>query len=199
MLINVDIYDNIYYGDNMKNKIISILIAIWIVVAIFTTVCLLSINKYHVSEFGKYSLFTVDSDILEPEVKEGALLITKKTNHKHINSGDHIFYYDSESSEAIVNLGTVVKKEEVTSTEATLTLQNDNKLSMTYVLGKEDSAISIPVLGTLLSIIESKWGYMFLVIFPTILITVYEVFAVASEVKRINKKSNKEVEEIEEL
>lgn len=198
-MINVDIYDNIYYGDNMKNKIISILIAIWIVVAIFTTVCLLSINKYHVSEFGKYSLFTVDSDILEPEVKEGALLITKKTNHKHINSGDHIFYYDSESSEAIVNLGTVVKKEEVTSTEATLTLQNDNKLSMTYVLGKEDSAISIPVLGTLLSIIESKWGYMFLVIFPTILITVYEVFAVASEVKRINKKSNKEVEEIEEL
>ena len=198
-MINVDIYDNIYYGDNMKNKIISILIAIWIVVAIFTTVCLLSINKYHVSEFGKYSLFTVDSDILEPEVKEGALLITKKTNHKHINPGDHIFYYDSESSEAIVNLGTVVKKEEVTSTEATLTLQNDNKLSMTYVLGKEDSAISIPVLGTLLSIIESKWGYMFLVIFPTILITVYEVFAVASEVKRINKKSNKEVEEIEEL
>ena len=170
MLIKVDICDNIYYGDNMKNKIIGVLIA-------------------------------VDTDILEPDFSEGSLLITKKTNHKHINAGDNIFYYDSESSEAIVNVGTVVKKEEVTSTEATLTMQNDNKISMQYVLGKEDAATEIPVLGLLLSILESKWGYMFLVIFPTILITVYEVFAVVSEVKRINKVTKKveQQPEIEEL
>lgn len=168
----------------MKNKILSVLLAIWIVIAIFTTVCLLSFNKYRVSEFGKYSLFTVDSDILEPEFSEGSLLITKKTNHKHIKPGDNIFYYDSESSEAVVNVGTVVHKEEVTSTEATLTMQNDNKISMSYVLGKESTATSIPVLGTILSILESKWGYMFLIIFPTILIVVYEIYAIVNEVKK---------------
>jgi hypothetical protein len=93
--------------------------------------------------------------------------------------------------------------EEVTSTEATLTMQNDNKISMSYVLGKEDTVTAIPVLGTILSIIESKWGYMFLVIFPTILIVVYEVFAIVTEIKKSdNSKSNsvkEEKEVIEEL
>lgn len=186
----------------MKNKIISVLIAIWIVVAIFTTVCLLSFNKYRVAEFGKYSIFTVDTDILEPNFSEGSLLITKKTNHKHINPGDNIFYYDSDSSAAVVNIGTVTQKEEVTATEATLTMQNENKISMSYVLGKEDSATSIPVLGTILSIIESKWGYMFLVIFPTILIFVYEVYAVIVEIKKTKNNPEPEDEKkivIEEL
>lgn len=186
----------------MKNKIISVLIAIWIVVAIFTTVCLLSFNKYRVAEFGKYSIFTVDTDILEPNFSEGSLLITKKTNHKHINPGDNIFYYDSDSSAAVVNIGTVTQKEEVTVTEATLTMQNENKISMSYVLGKEDSATSIPVLGTILSIIESKWGYMFLVIFPTILIFVYEVYAVIVEIKKTKNNPEPEDEKkivIEEL
>lgn len=176
----------------MKNKIISALVAIWIIVAIFTTVCLLSFNKYRVSEFGKYSIFAIDSDILEPDFPEGSLLITKKTNHKHIKPGDNIFYYDSESSEAVVNVGTVVQKEEVTSTEATITMQNDHKISMTYVLGKEDAVTTIPVLGTILSILESKWGYMFLIIFPTILIVVYEIYAIAVEVKKgDDSKKNK--------
>lgn len=187
----------------MKNKILSVLVAIWIVAAIFTTVCLLSFNKYRVSEFGKYSIFTVDTDILEPDFSEGSLLITKKTNHKHINPGDNIFYYDSESSEAVVNVGTVVNKEEVTSTEATITMQNDNKISMSYVLGKEDTATSIPVLGMILSILQSKWGYMFLVIFPTILIVVYEVYAIITEIKKSGTtkktKSNNKTTVIEEL
>lgn len=187
----------------MRNRILSVLIGIWLVVAIFTTICLLSFNKYRVAEFGKYSIFTVDTDILEPDFAEGSLLITKKTNHKHINPGDNIFYYDSGSSEAVVNVGTVVQKEEVTSTEAILTMQNDNKISMSYVLGKEDAATTIPVLGTILSIIESKWGYMFLVIFPTILIVVYEVFAIINEVKNSGNtkenKSNEDTTVIEEL
>ena len=181
----------------MKNKIISVLIAIWIVVAIFTTVCLLSFNKYRVAEFGEYSIFTVDTDILEPDFSEGSLLITKKTNHKHINPGDDIFFYDSGSKETVVNVGTVTNKVEVTATEATLTMQNDDKISMSYVLGKADNATTIPVLGTILSIIESKWGYMFFIIFPTILIIVYEAFAVINEIKNLKETTKEEQEEIE--
>lgn len=177
----------------------SVLIAIWIIVAIFTTVCLLSFNKYRVAEFGEYSIFTVDTDILEPDFSEGSLLITKKTNHKHINPGDDIFYYDSKSSDTVVNIGTVTKKQVVTSTEATITMQNDSKISTSYILGKSADATSIPVLGTILSIIESKWGYMFFVIFPTILIVVYEVFAVVNEIKLTKKSSDEEKIIIEEL
>ena len=204
MLIIDDICDTFIMVIIMKNKIISVLIAIWIVVAIFTTVCLLSFNKYRVAEFGKYSIFTVDTDILEPDFSEGSLLITKKTNHKHIEAGDNIFYYEADSSDSVVNIGTVTKKEEVTATEATLTMQNEQKISMQYVLGKEDAAIAIPVLGTILSIIESKWGYMFLVIFPTILIIVYEIFAVINEIKsskeeQAEKKEEVKKNEIEEL
>ena len=190
----------------MRKIVLNIIIGIWVAIAIFTTMCLLSFNKYRVAEFGNISIFTLDTDILEPDFKQGSLMITKKTNHKHINSGENIFYYEANSNEAIVNIGTVVNKKELTSTMATYTMQNEQSISSDNVLGKEDGTKVIPFLGYIVSLFESKWGFMFLVIFPAILLLVYEVFEIINEVKSgkkesktENKKEEKKVEEIEEL
>lgn len=202
----------------MRKIVLNIIIGVWVAVAIFTTMCLLSFNKYRVAEFGNISIFTLDTDILEPDFKQGSLMITKKTNHKHINSGDNIFYYEESSNDAIVNIGTVVNKKEITSTMATYTMQNEQSISSDNVLGKENGTKVIPFLGYIVSLFESKWGFMFLVIFPAILLLVYEVFEIINEVKsskketqieneketqieneKETKKEEKKVEEIEEL
>ena len=63
-------------------KILSILkgllISVWVLVAIVTTICLISYNDYSVSEIGNYSIFVIDNDRLEPTFKEHDLVIIKK-------------------------------------------------------------------------------------------------------------------------
>lgn len=187
----------------MRKIVLNLIIGVWVIIAIFTTMCLLSFNKYRVAEFGNISVFTLDTDILEPDFKQGSLMITKKTNHKHVESGENIFYYESNSNDAIVNIGTVVSKNEINSTIATYTMQNDQVVSSENVLGKENGTKVLPYFGYIVNLFESKWGFMFLVIFPAILLLVYEIFEIVTEVKNGNSnsknKNKKKVEIIEEL
>ena len=53
------------------NVLKGIVISVWLVMAIFVTICLLSYNDFKVSTFGKYSLIIMDSDEMEPEYLEG--------------------------------------------------------------------------------------------------------------------------------
>ena len=49
----------------MKKTIITILVTIYAIIAIFTTICLLSYNDSHISTFGNTSLIIIDSKDLE--------------------------------------------------------------------------------------------------------------------------------------
>ena len=66
------------------------MIGIWLLVAIFVTVCLLSYNEFKVTTFGKTSLLIVDSDEMEPEFLEGDLLVLKRNSDNKINVGDRV-------------------------------------------------------------------------------------------------------------
>lgn len=171
------------------------IISIWLVIAIFTTVTLLSFNKYRVAEFGNYSLFNIDNDNLEPTFKEGDLVITKRTSPKNVNPGEDIFYYDENSTEAIINVGTVRDKETVTDTEVSYFMQNGRRLSSSFVFGTVNGSKVLPVAGLILSVLQSRWGFMFFVIFPTILLLVYEIYSIYLEVKREKNHSKDEEEE----
>ena len=70
------------------NVLLDVVITVWFVVAIFVTICLLSYNEFKVSTFGKYSFLIIDSEELEPEFKEGDLLIVKRNADNMINVGD---------------------------------------------------------------------------------------------------------------
>ena len=69
---------------------IYIVIGIWLLVAIFVTVCLLLYNEFKVTTFGKTSLLIVDSDEMEPEFLEGDLLVVKRNSDNKINVGDRV-------------------------------------------------------------------------------------------------------------
>ncbi len=42
--------------------LLNCLITVWLIVAIFVTICLLSYNEFKVTTFGSTSLFIIDSD-----------------------------------------------------------------------------------------------------------------------------------------
>ena len=173
-------------------------ILIWLVIAIFVTICLLSYNDFRVSTFGKYSLIIMDNDEYEPEYLEGDLLIVKRNSNAKIEVGDTIFYYNtSKDSDTTVYTDVVQAKKDISRSETTFTV-NDSKVSGDYVIGTKRSTKVMHHMGTFLSIMTSKWGYMFLVIFPTLFATIYEAILIVEAFKKGKKEAKKE-EQVETI
>ena len=105
----------------MKKIILNILFTVYAVIAVFTTVCLLSYNEYKISEFGDNSIILVTNDELSPDFNKGDLVIVKAGNKSKIAVGDKVFFYNSRDKKVEVALAPVVKREVVTSTEITFT------------------------------------------------------------------------------
>ena len=77
------------------NFLLDIVIGVWLILAIFVTICLLSYNQFQVTTFGKTTLLIVDSDAMEPDYNEGDLLLIKRGSDNKIEVGDKVFYYNS--------------------------------------------------------------------------------------------------------
>ena len=171
------------------NVLKNIGIGIWVIVAIFVTVCLLSYNEYNVPVIGSNSLLIIDNDELEPDFKEGDLAIVKRNSDKKIEIGDKVFYYNgNKTNEFLINIGEVTDKETVTSTETTFELHQE-RVSSEFVVGEVNDTKTIAHMGTFLGIFTSQWGFMFLVILPTLFALVYEIVYIVGEVKKTQKES----------
>ncbi|CCY45853.1 type I signal peptidase [Clostridium sp. CAG:1193] len=171
-------------------------IGAWIIVAIFVTVCLLSYNEFNIPVFGKTTLLVIDNDELEPEFNEGDLLIIKRESNKKINAGDRVFFYNgNKANEYLINIGEVTDKNAVTSKETTYNI-NNTKVSGSYVIGRVDATKISPNVGRILGIFLSKWGYMFLVIFPTIFAIIYEILMIVDASKTLKPGTDNKNEKV---
>ncbi len=166
------------YMKKIGNFLFDIVVGVWLIVAIFVTICLLSYNDFKVIEFGSRSLLIMDSDELEPDFLEGDLLIVKKNSNDKINANDKIFYYNSaKNSNTLIYTGTVEDKHFIDKNETTFLVDGQN-VSSEFVIGKFDTVKVYHKLGTFLGIFTSKWGFMFLVIFPTLFAIIYEILMI---------------------
>lgn len=161
----------------------SLLGVVYIAVAIFTTAFLLNRNDYSVTVFGNSSLFIVNEDELEPNYAANTLLVVNRESNEDIKVGDMIFYYDTYSNERVIKYNEVTKKEKVTDTETTFITKENKILSGQYVLGTEKSTTNYVLLGSVLNVLQSKWGFLFFILFPLFLAFIYEIYAIVKEVK----------------
>lgn len=169
---------------------LSIIITAWLIVAIFVTVCLLSYNEFKVSTFGKTALIIIDNDELEPEYLNGDLLAVRRNSDAKINIGDRVFYYNSaKNSTTLIYNGIVQEKNVIDKSETTYIIDKE-KVSSEYIIGKAETSKVYHKLGTILNIFSSKWGFMFLVIFPTLFAIIYEIIMILEA--RRNIKNNVE-------
>ena len=173
------------------NFIKNFIIMAYILLIIFITICLLSYNDYKVTEFGKYTLLPVVDDYLEPDYKVGDLLIIEKNDLDDVKLGDIIFYYRTARGITTVNYSPVIELERVTDTETTFTAVGDVRFSSSYFMGKADTIKVIPQLGKVIGLLQSKWGFLFLGVFPSLLAFLYTLYSVVAEVK-----NDKVVEEV---
>lgn len=173
----------------MKKTLLNILFSIYIVVAIFVTVTLLSYNEFKVTEFGDYSLIIISDNELEPDFNKGDLVIVNKKDK--ILTGRKAFFYDTYNEEIEVKLGVIEGIEKITSTESTYTLEGERKISGEYILGPANTAEIIPKLGTVLGILQSKWGFLFLIVLPALLAFINQIGVVYSGIRQAREEQKK--------
>lgn len=171
-----------------------ILISIYAVVAITLTIFLLNYNKYNITEINNKSLIIVRDDELKPNFNKGDLVIVNKDANKDIKVGDKIFFYDNYKEVVSVNLGTVLEKEVVTKNETTFIVDGDYAVSSEYVIGTSRTSKSYSKIGSILNILESRFGFLFMIIFPILILFIYEIYVVIKELKE-SKNDDYEDEE----
>jgi len=176
----------------MKKFIRNVIITLYVIIAIFVTICLLSYNQHKVTVLGSYALVIIDNNELEPEYNKGDLAIVDGS--KSIEIGDMVFIYNTRAKDFEVAYVKVEDKEKVTEKETTYTLEGNQKISSEYVIGSSKNTTSVANAGTVLGILESKWGFLILVVFPALMAFLYqfiEVFAAVRMSKVENRNENK--------
>lgn len=161
-----------------------LLIVCYMGVALFLTVCLLNYNDYNITEIGNKSLVIIRDDELEPDYKKNDLVVVEKNKNREIRRGDMIFFYNTYQNQVSVNLGKVQKTQYVNENETTYFMDGDLGISSQYVLGKSETSMVYSGLGKVLSVLESKWGFLFIIILPILVLFVYQIYAVILEMKR---------------
>ena len=155
-----------------------LIVAVYLVVAVFLTVCLLNYNKYHITELGKKSLIIVSDDDLEPKYVKNDLVVVYKNNNEDIKSGDYVFFYNAYQNQVSVNLGKIIKSTRVNEKEYTYTLEGNLEVSSQYVIGKSETSKAYSNMGLVLKVLESRLGFLLIIILPILVLFIYQIYAV---------------------
>ena len=162
-----------------------IMVTIYLIVVIILTVFMLNFNDYNVTQLGSKTYILNTEDNLQG-YKRGDLLIVEKKSNEEINIGDMVFFYetDVEKKEVNINLGKVINKRKITDTETTFTMEGNADFSSEYVIGSANDTKVYNGIGGVISVLESRWVFLLLVVLPILFIFLYEIYAIALEVKK---------------
>lgn len=176
----------------MKKALKNIIFGIYIVVAVIVTLLLLGYNEFKVTQFGNYTLLLIKDSSLAPEFNKGDLVILDKDSE--ILTGRKVFFYDTNNQKIEIKLGAVENIEKITSTEKTYTLEGEKTISGEYILGPANTAEIIPKVANVLGVLESKWGFLFIIVLPAVILVVNQIGVVFSNILQATKKEKEESE-----
>ena len=148
--------------------------------ALVMTVLLLNFNDYRVTVFGETSLVILKDKVSHEDYQKGDLVLVEEAAPENLQVGETVFVYkvDQMSKTADINIG---KVGEVNVDNQVITLENGDPYSLKYLIGRPTKVYN--GIGTVLNIIESQWGFLFIVLVPCFLIFIYELYALIVEIK----------------
>lgn len=154
----------------------SVVEVVIIAYVILITSFVLCKNKYGFTQFGDYTfdnISLIDERNIE-DTKKGDLLVVQNSNN--IQVGDRIYYYAAYNEMYIVRSDYVTKIDSDDYSSLYTVHRNDDDLTIpsTRVLGKY--ANTYAKIGGILGILESKVGFLFLVLLPIMIVFIYQVY-----------------------
>ena len=163
----------------------TIFLVFYLAIEVLVTVCLLNFNDQRITEFGKDSWVIMDQD-LSDEYKKGDLVIVTKGDGADVAPGDHIFFYNP-SENFTVNYAEVNTASPSGIDSYTYKVGKDYTVYYDYYIGKDVKVYKH--VGTVLSILESKWGFLLLIILPTMIGIIFEFYLIILEIIDLKKEA----------
>lgn len=161
--------------------LLGIVVTIYLACAILLTAFLLNYNEYNITVMFDNSLIIVE-DELKP-YKEGDLLAVKMNDISEIENGDEILFYEVTNGVPSINLGKVTNVEVITDTERTFTINDNHDISSEALIGKTDGIKVIEGAGKVLGFLESRFGFLLIIVLPTLILLLYEIYRFIIELK----------------
>lgn len=163
----------------VKKVVFTIVGIAYFAFALCMTILLLNFNEYGVTQFGEKQMVLIKDELAIKDFNKGDLVIVEQLDLEEIKVGDKVFTYKINKNKKVEMqygiVGNVYLEDEA------IAYENGDTYSDEYVAGK--AIETHPKIGTFLSVIESQWGFLFLVLVPIFLIFIYEVYALIIEIK----------------
>lgn len=170
----------------VKNVLFTVIAIIYFAFALCMTLLLLNYNDYNVTQIGDTSLIILNDDVSIEGYNKGDLVLVESVDIDEIKKGDTIFAYKIDSNGyPQIQVGATG---DVYTEEEAISFANGDTYSMKFVAGKPIDVYN--GVGTFLGIIESQWGFLFIVLVPCFLIFIYEIYALIIEIKYGNEEEN---------
>lgn len=171
----------------IKKVIIGILAVVFFCFTIAMTVLLLFYNKYGVTQFGDTSLIIIREQIASNNYKKGDLVFVEAKKINEIKVGNEVFTYKVDKNGVpTIDLGIVG---EVHPNDEAISFKNGSTYAMDYVIGTSNKVYNN--VGTYLSIIESKWGFLCIVLIPFFIMFICQIYNLIVEIKYGSEEEKK--------
>jgi hypothetical protein len=181
----------------MKKIIYNTLIILYALIAIIVTICLLSFNQYKVSEFDSTTVLIINTNNLKEKGFNKGDLVFVDTTQKQEPGEDIFFHATSELGKTTIDIQTLKDKQVSAVTGETTYVLENKEIPSDLAIGPMKNSTRIGKLGTILSILESKWGFLILIVFPSLLAFLYELWEFIANVRAAKDEDDDEEEEEE--
>ena len=131
------------------------------------------------TEFDETSLLIIKKSFSSETYKKGSLVLVESKLVKDYKEGEEVFVYHLDGKGgANIQLGVVGK---VYPEQDAITFTNGGTYSSEFIIGTGEQVYS--GVGTILSIIESKWGFLFIILVPNFFLFIYQLYSLIVEIK----------------
>ena len=124
-------------------------------------------------------------------------LVLVDTTQKQEPGEDIFFHATSELGKTTIDIQTLKDKQVSAVTGETTYVLENKEIPSDLAIGPTKNSTRIGKLGTILSILESKWGFLILIVFPSLLAFLYELWEFIANVRAAKDEDDDEEEEEE--
>lgn len=170
----------------IKNFILGIFVIVFFIFVIINTILMLNLNGHGVTEFENETIVVMKNKSASDRYKKNDVLVISHKRLDAIDVGDEIFVYKTQSTGgSLVEFGTVGA---VHIEDKAISFENGATYSESLIIGEIDKVLS-PNIGRVLGVVQSTWGFLFIILVPSFLIFVYELYAIVVEIKYGGKEA----------
>ena len=166
----------------MKKLMWEIVLVVFVIIAVLTTTCMLSKNDYNVMQFGNKIWLLANKEM--EDYPNNSLLIIKE-DQRNVKLNDEVFYYYENNDNNSVKYGKITA---INNNSYTI---EGEEIEKNMIISSKENASKISVLGPIISILTSRYGYLLLIILPILAAFIYQVALIIKELNKEPEETKK--------